>query len=68
MPNPEVPRIAVQETQEKMEQGGALLVDVRSKASYDKAHAAGAVSIPEAEIDFRIGEIPRDHDVVLYCT
>jgi hypothetical protein len=68
LPYPEVPRISVQETQEKMAQGQALLVDVRSKSSYDSSHAAGAVSIPEAEVLSRLDELPRDKDIILYCT
>lgn len=68
LPYPNVPRIALDETQEKLEQGQAVLVDVRSRESYDKAHAAGAISIPEEEIAARLNELPRDKDVILYCT
>jgi hypothetical protein len=67
-PNPGVPRVSVDETSDKMEKGTALLVDVRSKASYDKAHAAGAISIPESEASARLSELPRDKEIVLYCT
>lgn len=66
VPFPGVPRITLEETQERLEQGQALLVDVRSTGSYDKAHAAGAISIPETEIDSRLDELPRDVDLVLY--
>lgn len=68
IPFPDVPRISVEETADKMASGEALLVDVRSGDSYEKGHAAGAVSIPENEIDARVDEIPRDVDVVFYCT
>ena len=61
-----VARISLDEALEKLEQGEAVLVDVRSSASYDNAHAAGATSIPEEEIDARINELPRDQDLVLY--
>jgi hypothetical protein len=67
-PNPEVPRASLDGTRDKMENGEAVLVDVRSKASYDKAHAAGSVSIPEAEVHARLSELPRDKEIVLYCT
>jgi hypothetical protein len=62
IPYPDVPRISLQETQEKL----AVLIDVRSKESYDTAHAAGALSIPETEIDARLEELPRDIELVLY--
>jgi hypothetical protein len=68
LPFPDVPRISVQETQNKMEQGLAILVDVRSKTSYDRSHAVGAISLPEAEILNRLDELPRDKDIILYCT
>jgi hypothetical protein len=67
-PNPEVPRASLDGTRDKMEKGEVVLVDVRSKASYDKAHAAGSVSIPEAEVYARLSELPRDKEIVLYCT
>ena len=68
LPFPEVPRVSVQETQNKMEQGLAILVDVRSKASYDRSHAVGAISLPEEEILTHLDELPRDKDIILYCT
>ena len=67
-PNPGVPRATLDETRDKMERGEAVLVDVRSKASFDQAHAAGAISIPETEVFDRLDELPRDKEVVLYCT
>ena len=57
-----------QETQDKLAQGQAILVDVRSKTSYDKSHAEGAISVPEDEIGARQNELPRDKDLILYCT
>jgi rhodanese-related sulfurtransferase len=56
----------VQETVDKLEDGQAMLVDVRSKSSYDALHAEGALSIPEQEMDARLDELPRDIDLVLY--
>jgi hypothetical protein len=68
IPNPNVPRISLQETQDELKGGQAVLIDVRSKTSYDKVHAAGALSFPEGEIDARLDEMPRDKGVILYCT
>jgi flagellar basal body-associated protein FliL len=66
IPYPNVPRISVQETKEGLETGQIVVVDVRSQASYDNSHIAGALSIPEGEIDARLDELPRDKDVVFY--
>jgi hypothetical protein len=68
IPYPDVPRIDLAKTQAKLEQGQALLIDVRSASSFEQSHAAGAVSIPEAEIDARLDELPRDKEIILYCT
>jgi len=68
LPYPDVPRVTLAEAQEKLEQGQAILVDVRSKESFDKAHAAGAISIPEEEIAARANELPGDRELILYCT
>lgn len=68
IPYPDVPRISLEETRRKLDSGQAILVDVRSKESYDSSHAQGALSIPETEVDSRLSEIPRDVEVILYCT
>jgi len=68
IPFPNVPRVSLEDTQDKLAQGQAILVDVRSKASYDKSHAEGAISIPEEEIEARKDELPRDKELILYCT
>lgn len=66
IPYPEVPRITLEETQERLDLGQAILVDVRSRDAYDRAHAAGALSIPEPEIESRLSELPTDELLVLY--
>lgn len=66
IPYPSVPRVSLQETKEGLEAGQIVVVDVRSQDSYDNSHIAGALSIPEGEIDSRLDELPRDKDVVFY--
>ncbi len=68
IPYPDVPRISVADTKADLDEGTAILVDVRSRAEYDTSHAAGATSIPSTEIDSRLGELPNDQEIVLYCT
>ena len=68
LPYPDVPRIGVDESLARQEQGQAVLIDVRSTESFEKSHAAGAISIPEDEIGNRTGELPRDKEIILYCT
>jgi rhodanese-related sulfurtransferase len=48
--------------------GNFLLVDVRGHDAYEFAHAVGAISLPEAEMDQKAGSLPTDRTLVLYCT
>lgn len=53
---------------EYLDQGKALfLVDMRDARSYRRAHIRGAVNIPSRELQNRIGELPQDRLIVLYC-
>ena len=68
IPYPDVPRITLQEAVDQQERGEAILLDVRSQLSYEKAHVAGARWLPEDEIESYLDELPRDRLLVLYCT
>jgi hypothetical protein len=68
VPFPNIKRISLKDTQAKLGKGEAILIDVRSKESYDQAHAVGALSIPEEEIKSRLSELPKDKLLILYCT
>jgi hypothetical protein len=68
IPYPDVPRMTLKEATEKLERGEAVLVDVRSKVSYDKSHAVGALLLSEGEIDSYLEKLPRDKVLILYCT
>ena len=65
----EVPRTTTQQIQERIEQGEEILiVDSRSKASYDDRHIQGAISVPVDEVSERLDELPKDKEIVFYCT
>jgi rhodanese-related sulfurtransferase len=44
-----------------------VVVDVRPAEEYQAAHVSGAVSIPLAELERRLRELPREREVVAYC-
>jgi hypothetical protein len=44
-----------------------LIIDVRSAETYAAGHIKGAISFPEADVDARVGELPRERLVVAYC-
>lgn len=44
-----------------------LLVDVRTPEEFATGHIAGAVNIPLDTLESRLGEVPKDTPIVLYC-
>lgn len=65
IPYPAVPRTSLQEALAQIEAGEAVLVDVRSRASYEASHAAGSLSFPEEEIEARLDELPGTKSWIL---
>jgi rhodanese-related sulfurtransferase len=47
--------------------GAALLLDVREPGEFAAGHVEGAVNIPLPELRRRLGELPRDRELWLYC-
>jgi rhodanese-related sulfurtransferase len=48
-------------------QGGVFLLDVRTPQEYQQAHLEGAVLIPIDQVEKRLGEIPRNKPILVYC-
>ena len=68
-PGDNVRRISVTDTQQMIEKGTALVVDVRPKAQYDQSHIKGSVSLPREELKnpARLAELPKDKLIIFYC-
>jgi rhodanese-related sulfurtransferase len=52
---------------EQARRGEVIVIDVRPLAEYEVAHLPFARSLPLAEIERRLSELPRDKDIVAYC-
>ena len=63
----DVPRIGVVEAKAMAEAGQAILVDVRTEATYEGRHIAGAISIPVDQVALRHAELPADKLIIFYC-
>ena len=50
-----------------MRNDDVILIDVRPREEYQAGHLPGAISIPLRELEPRVGEIPRDKAIVVYC-
>jgi rhodanese-related sulfurtransferase len=59
---PNLPEIAAAAVSED-----ALLLDVREGDEWAAGHAPTAQHVPMMEIPARLGELPRDRDVVVVC-
>ncbi len=46
---------------------GAMLIDVRESSEYHAGHAQGAKHISVQVIERRLGEIPKERQIVVVC-
>ena len=67
---PEELRIDPAAAQARVAADDAIVLDVVSPMAWEQIDRAirGAVRISPDEIDARWGELPRDRDIVAYCT
>jgi rhodanese-related sulfurtransferase len=52
---------------ERVRSGDAVVVDLRPAEEFEAGHIAGAISIPLAELEARLAELPAGVEVVAYC-
>lgn len=52
---------------ERVRSGVVTVVDVRPAEEYRAGHVPGARSIPQAELERRLEELPREREIVAYC-
>ncbi len=48
-------------------EGEVVVIDVRPRPEYETAHLPFARSMPLAELERRLAELPRDREIVAYC-
>ena len=51
----------------RLREGTVVLLDVRPEDEYGLGHLPGALNIPLRELETRLAELPRDHEIVAYC-
>jgi rhodanese-related sulfurtransferase/predicted transcriptional regulator len=62
-----VETIGSEELRERLARGDAILIDVRPKEEYEAGHIDGALSVPIAELERRMADLPADREIVAYC-
>ena len=52
---------------ERVRSGDAVVVDLRPVEEYEAGHIAGAISIPLAELEAHLADLPAGVEIVAYC-
>ena len=68
IPYPDVPRVSPIDAKARQDSGQAVVVDVRDVEYYQAAHVDGAVSIPLSEVEAGRHELPKNAEILTYCT
>jgi len=58
--------ISVAQAYQKYQQS-AFFLDVRSQEEWDQVHIAHSTLIPLDELQNRLSELPKDHDIIVVC-
>jgi rhodanese-related sulfurtransferase len=59
--------ISVDKAYELYQQGNTFFLDVREQSEWDEYHAPNATLIPLGELAARVGELPKDKQIVVVC-
>src|SRR5947208_12151779 len=63
----EVEGIGREELLKRLRRRDVVVVDVRPSDEYEAGHIEGARSIPLAELEQHLDELPNDREVIAYC-
>lgn len=59
--------ISAAELLRRLTEGNVILLDVRPAEEYAAGHLPNALSIPVADLEARLSELPQDREIVAYC-
>lgn len=59
--------IASPQAKALLDQGAVFLIDVRTPEEFRQAHVKGAVLIPLDQVEKRLGELPKNRPILVYC-
>lgn len=51
----------------EMQKAGAVLIDVRTPGEVAEGTVEGSINIPLQEAEQRLGEFPKDKDLLIFC-
>ena len=59
--------LGLEQLRSMVEDGEAIIIDVRPAEEYQKAHLPGAISMPLDQLEIGLQELPKDRHIVAYC-
>ncbi len=62
-----IPEISVAELKTRLDSGEITLIDVREEAEFQICRIPGSKLIPLGELPGRLGEIPREGEILVHC-
>jgi len=62
----DVQRISPSRAKSLLDRGEAVLYDTRATESYEREHAAGALSLPEKDVSAQMDALPGDLALIFY--
>ena len=65
---PEIPRVSLKDSKSAYDAGTTVFVDVRSAEAYQGGRITGAINIPLAKLESRLGELDKAQWIITYCT
>ena len=67
----EIPTLTLEETKEKLDQGGIIVLDAREAGDYELKHIKGALSLPVSHFGLYYPKMkklmPKEAEIVVYC-
>jgi molybdopterin/thiamine biosynthesis adenylyltransferase/rhodanese-related sulfurtransferase len=66
-PAPAIPTVSVHQLKDKLRDNNILLLDVREPFEYDIARIERATLLPLGQLPDRIGELPREKEIIVMC-
>lgn len=61
-------RISIADAKKAFDSGNAVFVDTRAATSYETKHIKGALNITAEQFQTRYTEVPRDKQIITYCS
>lgn len=59
--------VSREELMQRAKDGLVTVLDVRPSEEYEAGHIPGAINLPPDELAKRLGDLPRDQEIIAYC-